>query len=353
METMNNMMSHRGEARCVLPVRPPEYSYHARDGALFALIGTKEEQSLPWVVNNFLNLEIRKDYTQGFVADFVMLDMWGNCPWIIRHNIPHAVVKAAGLDCVEFIKRVVSSGYYCFLHIDRYYLPVYPLSYHKMHFYHEVLVYGYTETEILFCDYIDGRKYHTFSGSYDDFRAAYQSNADGNAWDYLSGMDILELRDCDWYEYDHDKLIRELTEYVQSRCETTLYDLYPGGKANKSATFFGLEVYFSLLDFLELVMENEKVQLTILPIQLEYCHKTLMRRRLAYWIQQKRLDPAERCCTLLETAEKECLLARNYALKSQALGDRGVLADAMTHLRRAQQADWEGSVRLLEALKNG
>ena len=336
-----------------LPVRLPENSYHARDGALLALLGAKGEQPLPWIANNFLNLEIRKDYTQGSVADFVMLDLWGNCPWIIRHNLPHAVLAATGLDCIAFIKRVIQSGYYVFLHIDRYYLPVYPLSYHKTHFYHEVLVYGYTENEILFCDYIEGRRYRTFTGSCEDFRAAFQSNAEGNAWDYLSGLDILELRDCDWYAYDPDKTVRELTEYVQSRCETTLYDLYPGGRETKDATFFGLDVYLSLFDFLELVQENPKVRLITQPIQLEHCHKMLALRRIAYLVGQKRLDPSDRCCGLLERAGRECLLARNYALKSQAAQDRSALSDAVEHLRRAQAADWEGSVRLLEALKNG
>lgn len=261
----------------VLPLINGEY-YFPQDAALFSIILNKSEQSLPWIHNNYIQIMAKKDlYHNVYAADFNKLDIWNNCPWIIRHNIPYSVIQTGWESISEFLKSSLNKGLYCFMNYDRFYVEKYFNGTKGM--IHEALIYGYENNEFIMRDFIYGANYTELRC--EDYVINKASLMHSDAYDYLSGVDLLEFRDYEYFVFDCKSYKKQLEEYVQGICTLSRFDIYPGFYGEKEKHFFGINVYQSMKTYcVDIDKNNEKLDLRI--FYLEKYHKKLLYEALAY-----------------------------------------------------------------------
>ena len=261
------------------------YSFY---GGLFSIL-PNSENIMPWVYSNFIQLKYLLE------NDLVFFDRYRSlldgCPFISHYILTKSDLEENGeQSLVDVIKNKIDYGAYCFIYIDRFYIPFHKMWYQKGHLTHEMLIYGYDDQkqEFLCSDNGDNGMYGHFTCTFAEVLDGYWKNENDDPY-YFS------------MHYIQNIIIPEepyMFNYAQAKSSFNNY-LYSKTMLNESEecipSIFGFKVH-------NLVLENQKSLIdkygdnyyfNLRQIYLIVDHKELMKNRVVYLMERGYLPNEE------------------------------------------------------------
>lgn len=332
-------------AKVVLPIADPESPYYPQDAALFSILLTSPERSMPWIHNNYKQIFCHKEMYAQYTADFNKVDIWNNCPWIVRHNVPHALIRAHWRRFSDFITDSLDQGLYVFCRYDRFYLSALK---DPRHFPHDMFIYGYDGDILYFRDFLF--HYERLSCTREELDAGHLEGWESG--DYLQGVDLLEHREA-MFAFEMDKYARDLGNYARGESGITSADLYPGLPQYRTEYVYGVEVYRALAQYIRDTVAAGTPSVIRTAFHLTYYHKRLLEDSVVYLAEQGRLKNAEEHRARCHAWTLEMDKLRTILLKFNASGDPSVLErmDAIGRLERAYETEKRELPRLIADLQ--
>lgn len=251
----------------ILEIKDPIIKCYTNYGLLFSIL---PNNMIPWVYNNFLQIR----YSTGW--NIVTFDnhhmLLSHCPGISFRTIPqNFLIKGFNGNIKAIIFEAINSNQYIFMYLDRFYLKAADRYYNKIHFSHEIFIYGYDlENDIVyFADNLQHDKFSFMITTFCELEQAY--NAVNHQYDFMTDIGILTV--YSWIEssIDMNQIADGLDRYINSK---PTFDM-----RYEQPCEFGLSVYQTIIDKF---VKNKKEKIDIRPFHLLYEHKLLMKMRVDY-----------------------------------------------------------------------
>jgi hypothetical protein len=270
-----------------------------------------DERQYHWFYNHFIQLYTLSGNQDNFWIDYLEdRDFYRD---IVEYAILDWECLRDEADIIGYLEDRINSGYYVIIFVDEYYLPT-DQNYHRTHYLHQRLVYGYDKTnQLLKSIGFDGeRNFINMVYSYDDFRKAYDLGK--------SYYDVSEP----WVKKENVELIKPKFEDYNFSLPSFLADLkeYLSGEGDYSRIrpmnleVFGKQAVFNIHavdDFLRNpVFDGVGFRYMYLVAE----HKEVMSKRLKFITNDLSLVALP--ATLLEQYDqikKRLLISRNFFLK--------------------------------------
>lgn len=318
------------------------YSFY---GGLFSIL-PNNKNIMPWVYSNFIQLKYLVE------VDLVFFDRYRSlldgCPFFNHYVLKKSEIFEEGnQSLIKILKDKIDNGAYCFIYIDRYYVPFYKMWYKQRHLNHEMLIYGYDDEkeEFLCADNADNGNYEYFTCTFSELRDGYwyNGNIDPTFFSihYIQNIIIPE----EPYMFNYGQVKSSLKDYYYSKSM-----LNESEEVIKS--IFGFNVH-------NLVLENQKYTIkkyeskfyfNLRQMYILTDHKELMRRRLIFLKEQGYLlnDEFEKkyeylahkykillsMCIKYNITNKKDILDRYFELFQNLIDyERNVLGDIINNLR--------------------
>lgn len=263
--------------------------------ALPLSVALSSPRKLEWLYSNYIQLiyqnPVRHDNqplkfyklstNTGYVWD-------AECPILNYDRIPRSFLEMYGADITDFICFAIKNDQYPVVYMDEYYLS-YRKQYHKKHYIHESLFYGFDSERKMFkgLAYVtdsEGYKFKTFETNFDEVRDAYNNYFfKGELKDKIT---LLSIEKEKFYSFNLEAVEIGLREYIAS---------YPSEKryaeistTNLSSEYkYGIGIYEPLIDYLK----QEKMKKSIIPFQILVEHKSLMCERYYFMVANRYIKP--------------------------------------------------------------
>ena len=207
-------------------------------------------------------------------------------------------------DINEVLRKEIFKEYYCVLFLDFNELSCFQQYYHKKHYIHEILFYGYDdEVKRYKCyGYLDNL-YQCFEITYDEvkksFGDAIKHIRNGSGWqEYMFITMDLVAHDKE-YPYRNDYFIEKLEEYIKGKMPYTLYyghRLYMI-ESKESRIAFGVnivEVLIQYLNMLQVMTHNGTIYDQFAnqqpAINMLWSFYEGMEKRLSYFVEKNGLE---------------------------------------------------------------
>ena len=158
----------------------PVISCYPEYGFLFSFI---EDVNAPWFVNQFIELELIPEW-ECFISYKNHSQLLRKCPYIKDHVAMRSDLNRKNIDIVEFAVENITKDTCLFVFLDYYYIGQLP-EYQKKHYIHNSFVVGCdTDKEVIYlADNFFNGKYLIIECSYENFRSAFQRDADRTVQD--------------------------------------------------------------------------------------------------------------------------------------------------------------------------
>lgn len=239
-------------------------------------------------------------------------------------------------DIIKLIVDQIDYDWYCGLFLDQYYLPC-ESKYHKYHFVHELLIYGYDFERRIFQAVTYGNKLHKAEIDFDDFTQAYVSAfnyiADRGGWREYMLMQYSLIGHTKEYPFNRNEFVRKLKLYYEGELSQEIFwkqCLYMNYDAD--ACFYGIHANNAMLLKLRAIQEkfyssNEQSRYNIfqqyVPIHTfaEY-HKALYKRLLYYDATSSTNVTGNATIKKYEKIVETCEIIRFLYIKTQILSER-------------------------------
>lgn len=189
-------------------------SYQDYSVTITAFLG--ENQYYNWFFSNYIQLYGRNIYaTEYFIDYFVAPERKNSMMYTIHslleyHHINRRILKKCNIDLINFIKANIEDGNYVEVVLNQKFIPV--TGHKKNNYFHQTLIYGYSDTEEILYIEVVGRdgKLNCTSISYGDFINASEVNYERMV---VIKYDPLEQG----YSLDISNVIESLVDYLQGR----------------------------------------------------------------------------------------------------------------------------------------
>lgn len=266
-------------------------------------------------------------------------------------------------DIINFIKEKITLGYYMVMHLDEYELPC-KVDYHKQHFVHPSLIYGYeSESKLIKAVGFDEcRMFCKLSCKEEEVKAAYESGKryylEYAPWCAWSAIQLIKPKTPQKsFPFSLRKFMTDLKAYMEGEAdEYRLYDFeYP-----KERIAYGLEVEKVVAHQLRKLLKNE-FTIDYRGIHLLVEHKKGLYQRFLYLGHIKNLGPQfGHCCDVYnKLVEKWENLRLNYlheafnefSLEHLSESQKGMLehiSDAILKLREEEYIILQSLYKVLE-----
>lgn len=247
----------------------------------FATFPTKEYHW--WFYENSLNLHARKSVTNGYV-DFFHPIIWKMDPWIISEKIGFDTVQHFSFPFSKLCRDALDSGKYILTYLDRYYLRNAP-EYHTNHYWHEVMIYGYTEECLYIADFrgpfVCGLE---FASDIDKAFAALITDKLSFLSGNVTGVILFYYREPMRYTLNYSRVAQGLYEYMEGKTSFLpvgngihyKYTVHP------EDFIFGIQVYQFLQQYIERQVKKSVSleEWDLRGVHLIYQHKVMIQQLL-------------------------------------------------------------------------
>jgi hypothetical protein len=195
----------------------------------------------------------------------------------------------------------INEGAYLFLYVDRYYLSDYE-CYHKWHFNHEFLIYGYDDEEKIFhcLDNNNMGKYASFPCDFQEIEDAYWSIKDNPFYTNIHYFTNFQTFDHP-LDFNYMQVKKLICEYAYSIQSTNPFEKYAGA-------IYGM-------DGVKAVFSEAYALDNIRSLHILYEHKTIMAERFIYMAEHGHSKEFRYFIEAYQYLEKQYLCLRNMALK--------------------------------------
>lgn len=284
-------MELRSESSCrlskILPINEPMITTYTQHAHLLSILGIYDF-TYSWIFSNYIQLYINKDYKHNW-SDFYFpfpyeLRSVDTCKWIKSQKLDRKItVKWSSI--IDFVIDCVNSNNYVHTMINYFYLPVSD-RYNRKNLNHDILIYGYDlEEDILYVsDFFKNGVYNNEKISFSDFSLAYAKYDQAINNDYLNEMIYLYKLNK---QYDYKFNIKNITNSIKDYLTCNIPEYWNNYNAdNKEAIVFGMDIYSTLRNYINIVISKEESYFDIRPFYLLYDHKKMMYLRLKFMNKQ-------------------------------------------------------------------
>lgn len=272
-------------------------------------------------------------------------------PLIETQFIKKEIFTSNGMDICEFIMNSINLGYYVYLGVDTFYLPLYSSPNHLGH---DIFIYGYNSENKQFyvADFFNGT-YSREVVEFNSFRNAFESEfSDTNEFKGIQLLKRIDEGHQSKYQFNVEYVVTQLEDYNNevntsmryAALEVPLLD--PEGRTSGNRTW-GLGVYRSLAE----VFDQETISpVTLRSLHALYEHKKLMTARVSYLINRGFLDDTLHLENKITQIENNTLKLRNYFMKC-LMSNKYNREKTQKWLFDIQKSDGEFINELIELLK--
>ncbi|MEN8907968.1 MAG: hypothetical protein ABF289_18605 [Clostridiales bacterium] len=248
----------------------------------------KNEKSLNWFINHYIQLFARSNEPEECYVDFYAPNAWRANPFIDYQKIDVKYVDELWFDIKEFIINNINEGYYIYMYLNGYYISNF-WTHNKFDYMHDTLIFGYDLEKKIFKTadfYGQNTKYQFNEVRFDEIKKAYKSADLSNMVDLLEGIILMKYNDYEKYDLDIDLIRKTLEEYLCCMPSNLSYtfgyrkDIY----LNKSDFAFGLNIYDVLIEYEDILIKRlekkESITRYMRGFNVLKDHKILMLKRL-------------------------------------------------------------------------
>jgi hypothetical protein len=251
-----------------------------------------DQRLLPWYYEHFIDLFAITDD-----KDYLKLDYLE--PRAAYKEVMYEVYLGYSLlqnetDIIKFIIDKINLGYYVIIHADEFYLPV-KSSYHKKHFVHHSIIYGYDNRNNLFLaiGFNAEEIFTQISFAYDPFREAYEQGKlyyrESAPWAENNAVELLKLKDYqEEYPFNMQRFLLKLGGYLAAAGDDSIIFSF---MMNKDKVTYGMNVYQPIINHMENFL-NRRYTIDYRAIHLLHEHKKGIHNRLKYILERYRVGGA-------------------------------------------------------------
>ncbi|MCI8361520.1 MAG: hypothetical protein HFE86_09325 [Clostridiales bacterium] len=205
----------------------------------------------------------------------------------LNFNQVEAAVVNSKVDIVTFLKAQVDCGVYAIVFLNEWAVP-HKQSYHKTHWYHESLVYGYDDEKGTLCcvSFDQRRNFTSFEVDYGDFREGFQMicNDPSDIAAYQRYLYLLKPQDIE-YAFDLKRFAHQLDNLLRGRMDRIdryNLDLLDLSTPREDWTYsFGLSLLDRFADILQ-TKYRDGADISYLDFHILQESRRLMHKRLSY-----------------------------------------------------------------------
>jgi hypothetical protein len=294
----------------------------------------------PWFNSSYIQLYVEENSGLNFYDyDFSHYHI----PFLKKHSLPRDIVFNKEEHIIDFTIQWLKEGYYVYHFVDEYYIDT-KFSYHRQHFIHEMLLYGYNdEEELFYTSGFDSRGIYTKQTvSYKQFEEAFQK-ADISV-DYQNVVYLWQANDDCRYQFDVDFVKEQLSDYMLSKNTSMRHRMFYPAKQS----VFGLDVYDYLVHHIRQGVHKDEF-INVVFFHLLWEHKVNMTERIKY---MERLDYLPDTGLSLEFKEIEQAFydIRNQSLESSLSGHKSILYQSIKVIEEMKMKEYMILKQVIQAL---
>ena len=255
--------------------------------------------------NSYLNFKI---YQRSHNLDYKTLECIDMSSNIDKLNM--------GEDIIKLFKMLIDNDYYIFINCNNYYVPN-TSWYHKQHFPHDFLLYGYDDDRSSFNFFAYGNtiKLSRWEISYEDLMKAYYSNDIDIIYEREYRL-ILYKRKTNLPGIDIERLRWLLADYLDS--VDTFAREVPGRDRDGYKYSWGLDTYDVMLRYYKRAKDDRSFLFRNEFYGL-YDHKQFMRKRAVYLNDNSDIKVTSELLESMEEVEKRAYETFQLVLKNNML----------------------------------
>lgn len=319
----------------VLGIRQPFINTYTSYGAAFSIL---PDSALPWVLNNFIQLNFVFDWNMAAFDSHWML--MNNCSTIDYYEIPKDILfykKDSNLQ--DIIIEGINRGDYLFFYADWYYLSV-SETHGKQHLPHEIFVYGYDldNDTVYVADNFNHGKFIFTQCSFQELTEAYM-NIDSE-YSYMGTIRYLRVHENTGYKLNVNQIVCGLDAYINSK------ELY-----NINRNYEMLHGISIINYFLERMISVRGDALDIRFFHLSYEQKKLMELRVRYLMEQGIIKKDVAFFDEFVALKKKALILRNMVMKYEISRDDTLFLKIYKELECVKEHDIKLFGKLSRLLK--
>ncbi len=266
-----------------------------------------------WFYSNYIQLEY---FINGNTLNFLTYPISGFsslCPLLDYERLDLEFIYKSNINVIDLIKNSISLGYYVMTYTDEYYIPD-RISYErKIHFRHEIMIYGFDSDKSVFnvIGFNKELKYSPSCVSFSEFETSYLNSINKtNDFILMKAKDSKSYRPS--YEFDIVNVKNLLTDYLFSKNTSENFRLI--GKPNNGIC--GISVYDELIKYYQNILNDDSGKVCdIKHFHLLYEHKKAMVSRLEYLAENKYINSNNDITSIFGELEKKSLNMRNIIMK--------------------------------------
>ena len=271
-----------------LPINAPPIIQTTSDYADMFTILPQHRDFPKWLCSHYSNLVYLHTPLDGYQINFCS-KIYTECELLDydKHIEEMSIAESdIGIDnIVDYIKEIISKGYYAIVETNQYHVPETPY-YYKMHYMHRQLYYGFSDLNKCFytLGYNINRKYRSVAIAYDEIPKATIK------FDIELAAPIHTIKPNNIsYNFDRHKAAVDYWYYCNNK-----YD----GELTRSDYIFGIDASYKFHEIIDAAL-NEEVINVMLP-SLFYEHKYVQKVKMQQYfewgipgIEEKHVEMAE------------------------------------------------------------
>ena len=278
-----------------------------------------EPRSYEWFYSNYIQVVCNRLFDENFfdfknICSIIDGDEWINWlypgnPWIKCETI--VLYKDYYKEIYEIIIWAIKQNEYVVITLDEYYLPN-KQNYKANHNLHEILCYGYDETDsIIYTLTFDQRGiFQEVKVNYSDLQNAYESVREicNDKENRINPIKLLSINKNFSFQFNLDLVYQLLIDYIKSRDTIGLVkQVYP----NNLNLTYGINTY----ELLGKYYSYGRKYYDIRPLHILYEHKKCMVMRLEYMRNLFNDETFNNIIEGYQEIQKMCLLAKRLLIK--------------------------------------
>ncbi|MEK3723339.1 hypothetical protein [Paenibacillus sp. FSL H8-0034] len=333
-----------------LPLGVPIIDVHSFHAFSQAIILTRKDKSLPWIVTNYIHIFGVPHFDKGNFIHLATSSHFHSLPYTYVSKLHTDQLRSWFTDSIELFVDCLNKQQYLAIALDEFYIPGMH-AYLKYHLVHHVLVHGYDWEQRLFriAGFFGDPPVFTTNRtlSFELFQEAL-AHAGPVTQRASQTLEIIQFPyqalNTPIFEFDIKLIIRSLEEHLLSKPVTER-------NPKRIDFWFGLSAYDLLIQFLELERDSGKPIIHMKALQTLVNHKKLMIERMKYLFANYYMTD-DRFIAMAEQVLRKTMIVHQLCVKQRIVQDPRNIARAIHGIEELKAYEKDFLEQLLDHLEN-
>ncbi len=311
-----------------------------------------------WFLSNYIQMEFSHNHN---TLNFFTYAICGNsiiCPLLDYNILDLEFLYKTYTNIIDFITKSIELGYYVTTYTDEFYIPQRVAYIRKIHFRHEIMIYGFdlNNEEFNVIGYDDKGNYTETLVSFSQFEASFL-----NSIKKTNDMILFKPKDSEsynpFYEFDIENVKSLLSEYLLSKNSSARFSTI----GNRNNSVYGISIYNELIKYYEAILQDNgelcskkmfdfEDDCDIRHFHILYEHKKAMVLRIEYLIKNNYLDSNNDFKNIFSNLENDAKNGRNSIIKYNISKSKKLISATIDTLQKMYETEKKAIEDLLELL---